>query len=468
MTIKSNYLNQYKNIFGKLFKTNVFASVKLTIFLMSTLTGIILIGAWCPQKSQVGMEKVTEQFGEQNALFLDKLGITDIFHSNFFLTVIALLTINMIACSMQRVFPKYKLYKKPLLFFNAKQISKMPYVEMGEFSGITPVQAIDRLKIYLEKKFYKVNVNGQQLNAQGGKISKFAASVTHVGLLSLLFGVTITSWTGFSGIEPVGIGQDLDFSGSEHANYWFGHLPNFKVRLNSTSKESYASGQVKQWYSNLSVIDNTGKVVQNQTISVNEPLSYHGVDVYQSNWGLNSAQISFNGNKRKLMLRPMGAIWAAFLPIEADTILIMSFKNEKEPLKLFAKREEWSAPKLITQIPLHGSVNLGSVKVTYDKINPVSGLQYKSDPGLPIVYFAFGFIILGVMMATLPYSELYVCIDNSEDENKKIIIGGICPKAPSQFKNLLNLLLNSLPESSKIGQNNKSTQSNLASSLISQ
>ncbi len=72
------------------------------------------------------------------------------------------------------------------------------------------------------------------------------------------------------------------------------------------------------------------------------------------------------------------------------------------------------------------------------------------------------------MMATLPYSELYVCIDNSEGENKKIIIGGICPKAPSQFKNLLNLLLNSLPESSKIGQNNKSTQSNLASSLISQ
>ena len=453
MSNSSDIKTNLKNNFNRLFKTTNLASVKLTITLLATLTLLILIGAWCPQKSQVGMEKVVEQFGESLAINLDKFGITDIFHSNLFLTVIALLTVNMVACSIQRVFAKIKLYQKPLLFFNSQQITKMPFHETVELDNGNTLSIINTIKTKLTKSGYTVNEKNSQLTGHKYKFSKYAATVTHIGLLSLLLGVTITSWTGFSGLEPVGVGKYLDFSNADHTNYWFGHLPDFKVKLNSTSKESYPTGQVKQWYSNLSVIGKNGACLFNKTISVNEPLSYNGVDVYQSNWGLSSCKISFNEHSRILNLRPMGNIWAAFIPLTSDTILILSFKNEKEPVKLFAKQRDWPQPRLISQIPLHKSINLGSVKVTYDDIYPVSGLQYKCDPGLPIVYMAFAFIIAGVCMATLAYSEIYVCVESSSLDKKILTIGGICPKSPSQFKILLNKLCNSLPDTGNLSQN---------------
>lgn len=446
-------------------RSSLFASVKLTIFLITCLTALVLIGAWCPQKSQVGYEKVVEQFGSDTALILDKIGITDVFHSNLFLGVIALLTVNMIACSTQRVFPKIKLYRKPLLHFNSQQISKLP-CNQAVYLSKDGCNILELVSDIFKKSGMNVVVKDNKINGQRGKISKFAATVTHIGLLSLLFGVTITSWTGFSGIDPVGIGSNLDFTTAEHANNWLGKLPNFKIRLNSTRKENYPTGEVKQWYSNLSVLAPSGKTLLNQTISVNEPLSFNGVDVYQSSWGLGSAEISFNGHVRKLLLRPMGSIWAAFLPLEQDTVLIMSFRNEKEPMKLFAKRKEWASPKLLTEIPLHGCVNLGMVRLCYKKINPVSGLQFKSDPGLPIVYIAFGFIITGVILATIPYSEIYACLEEYESNRLLLTIGGLCPKAPSQFNNLLISTVNSLPSSLNFASEATGIKSEQSSLLV--
>ena len=61
-----------------------FASVKMTIALMTLIATSVLIGAWCPQEAQSGQEKIIETFGEQMALNLIQWGIADIFHSPFF------------------------------------------------------------------------------------------------------------------------------------------------------------------------------------------------------------------------------------------------------------------------------------------------------------------------------------------------------------------------------------------------
>lgn len=415
-----------------------FASVKVSIALICLLALAVLLGAWCPQESQVGYQKVVETFGADLAGRFRAAGLTDIFHAPVFLLLIALISINMIVVSFQRVFPKIKNYKLPMPYLGKDEILKLPNAQQVSV-GLDNNQSLLELKKILALRGYASKIEGQSLKAESGKISRFAATVTHIGLLSLLTGVTITSWTGFSGFQPVLIGRTLTFSASEHSKLWIGKLPLWRVRVDDTRKETYDNGDPKQWYSKLSVINDKGKVLKQQEISVNNPLSYEGVDIYQSSWGLDSILLSFNGRPLKLSLQQMGGTHAAFMPLDQNTTLIFSLRSEKKPLRLFAKIPEWKAPKMLVELPSGYVAEFGAVKIGYLKALPATGLQYKCDPGLPITYTAFGIIMLGVLLAALPHRQLWAYAEEG-NEQTTLILGGFSHKAKKAFnKNLISI-----------------------------
>jgi len=428
---------------------NVLASVKLTIFLMSLTALTVLIGAWCPQESANGKEKVIEQFGPEAAKTLAQFGITDIYHSPWFLSLIAMLTVNMIACSFMRVFPRVKLLNKPLPFIGGKEIGKLP-VNKSVLITKDEKSALAAMALKLAAKGFKVSTNGERLLAEYGKYGRLAATVTHIGLLTLLVGVTITSWTGFSGFQPVLLNSHLDFHESEHSKLWIGKLPEWTVRVDETRREDHPSGEPKQWFSKLTVVDKNGKDVKSQEISVNNPLSYDGVDIYQSSWGLDHILLNFNGNERRLDLRPMGKLYAAFLPLDQDTMMLFSVRADGQPIKIFAKRPDWEGPRMLTELTQDKPAKLGPVTISLIKKMPVTGLQYKCDPGLPITYIAFGFIIVGVLMAAIPHRHVWVSLETkAEDADaikdppmtvkpaKVLYFGGRSVKAKVGFDRLL-------------------------------
>jgi cytochrome c biogenesis protein len=435
-------------------RVGILASVKLTILLMVLIAASVLIGAWCPQVSQVGEKKVIEQFGEEMASTMINLGIADIFHTPFFLALIAGLTVNMIACSFQRVFPKIRTLKQPLPFLRSPEIGKLPFNRQAALA-LAPAAALDKLQSELKRKGYNVrrNENGS-LTGEWGKYGRLAATVTHIGLLTLMAGVSITSWTGFSGFQPIPLDGVMTFADSEHSKLWVGKLPDWTVRVDATKREDYETGDPKQWYSDLSVVEPDGKVAKTQQISVNNPLSYGGVDIYQSSWGLDSLELSFNGHMRALQLRPMGKVYAAFLPLDEKSVLIFSLRSQDKPLKLFAKTEKMEAPKLITEIPQGGSVKLGSVDLTYRRVVPVTGLQYKCDPGLPIVYVAFAFIMTGILMAAIPHRQLWASVASGDAETEEnngtgsntciLSVGGRSLKARNAFENSVDKMVQKL------------------------
>ena len=425
-------------------RLSLFASVKLTIALMTLIATTVLIGAWCPQESQVGRQKVIEQFGPQVGQEMIKLGIADIFHSPWFLGLIGMLTVNMVACSVQRVFPKVRLLSQPMVFLGKKQIANLPTYDETHLA-LQPSEALVALQTKLEKSGYSVVANGNKLTAHWGKFGRLAATVTHIGLLSLLGGVTITSWTGFTGFQSIPLGSDLSFEESEHSKQWLGHLPPWRVHVDATRRENYESGDPKQWYSTLSVIGPKGNVLTKQEISVNTPLEYQGVDIYQSSWGLQDLIVKFNGNKQTLPLRPMGKVYAAFLPLDQQTVLVFSVRGQDQPVRVFAKIPEWPQPHILAVLSPGHPTKLGNVQLEFDSIVPVTGLQYKSDPGLPITYIAFGFIMVGVMMAAVPYRQVWACVEPADDTSCVLIAGGVSKKAKSAFEKSLRKIVAGLP-----------------------
>ncbi len=388
-------------------KLAIFASVRLTVTLITLIAATVLVGAWCPQESQVGQDKVVEQFGADFALTLHNLGITDIFHTPWFLLLIGLLTVNMVACSVQRVFPKVRQLKQAMPFLAGEAIERLVFSSKLSVA-LPPAAGLEVLERQLKRCGYQTSNNGTRLVAEFGKFGRLAPTVTHIGLLTLLGGVTISSWTGFSGFQMIPVGGSLHFGSSEHSKLWIGKLPEWRVKVDDSKREDYETGDPKQWYSDLTVIDG-GNPVKHQQISVNNPLSYNGVDIYQSSWALDSIKLSFNGKERRFDLQQMGKVQAAFLPLEAGTILIFSVRNQTQPVKVFAKTPQWDAPRLLNEIQPGKSVRLGSVEVGYVGLVPLTGLQYKCDPGLPVTYVAFAFIIAGVMLAAVPHRQVWAC-----------------------------------------------------------
>ncbi len=428
---------------------SVFASLELAITLMSLTALTILIGAWCPQESQVGREKVFETFGTEMGKYLIQYGISDIYHSPWFLFLIAMMTVNMVAVSFQRVFPKARLIRVLMPFLQGTAIQKMPvHRKIYLDKSATAAAVLSTVTNELGKRRFTVRVQNNSVAAEYGKYGRLAATVTHIGLLSLLAGVTVTSWTGFSGFQPVRMGDMMSLGKSDHSKLWIGKLPAWSVKVDSTRRENYESGEAKQWYSNLSVIDGKNKVLKSGEISVNNPLTFDGVDIYQSSWGLDVIDLSFNGNDQRMELQPMGKKYAAFLPLDQKTVLIFSLLDQSSPLKVFAKRPEWEAPKFITNIKPQSKAQLGSVEIEYKRVIPISGLQYKCDPGLPIVYTAFGFIMLGVMLAAIPHRHVWASIDEDETQPGRLIlsIGGKSIKARTGFEKLMDKVVASLDQ----------------------
>lgn len=90
-------------------------------------------------------------------------------------------------------------------------------------------------------------------------------------------------------------------------------------------------------------------------------------------------------------------------------------------------------------------MKLGAVEIQYVRPVPVTGLQYKCDPGLPITYTAFGFIILGVMLAAIPFRHVWVSVSKDGSEaGSTVAIGGRSKKAKVGFERLVNKLVESM------------------------
>ena len=168
------------------------------------------------------------------------------------------------------------------------------------------------------------------------------------------------------------------------------------------------------------------------------------MDIYQSSWSLKSLKIRFGNELKILALQPMGKLFAAFLPLPDEAVLIFSVRDALSPLRIFAKRKDWPAPKLLTQILPNKTTNLGNVVVTYDGTIAQTGLQYKCDPGLPIVFVAFAFIISGISLAAVPHKQVWAQLDENDSNSTRVTIGGTTKKGKVLFARQIAKLVNQL------------------------
>ena len=428
-----------------------FSSVKLAIALFIFLAITTLIGTILPEEPMVGRAELIKKYGLQNYHLLKSLGLTDVFHSWWYLALLTALGMNLIVGSFVKVFPKCYLAFAWPVELNESKILKLPInCEMK----VEETSILQTLQKKLKKKNYRTKVhNSNLLLAVKGGWHRLGASITHVGILTLLIGCTITVLTGFNGMAQVSenegfyladLGQNTNqIKSVEVENWlapiskmpiWFGRIPPYLVKVNKTWRVDYETGQPKQWYSDLSVFDQNKKELTRKTIFVNEPLEFMGLDIYQSNWG-RFALLSFNNEPITLPLENFKNEEVVFLPLNNEVGLKLkvvqnkSFNSDTLELSSISNVQEMGE-KFLGKITKNKKLQLGPINIGYFGTQTLTGLQFKSNPGSFLIYPGLFFIILGVFVAFGSRRQVWAYLDSI---NNKIIVGGNSDRAKGKF-----------------------------------
>ena len=260
--------------------------------LSSIKTGVVLIilcvifsaaGTVILQRPMTDPDDMQRAYSPAMLRFLDTTGLTDVFHARWFILLMILVSLSIIAASVER-------------FPNAWRFFSRPYKSPDEtFRRVLPTHAkIDVADQELglsaaERAFRKlgfhseriVRTNSFSLFSERNRISEMAVYIVHASLLLIFLGGIVDAlygWRGFLMLSPGAASSQIEMKNGATKT-----IP-FSIRCDGTGEETYADGTPKKYWSKLAVVDD-GREVSRKEIVVNDPLVYEGVRFYQATFG---------------------------------------------------------------------------------------------------------------------------------------------------------------------------------------
>ncbi|KAF3779005.1 Cytochrome c biogenesis protein [Nymphaea thermarum] len=352
------------------------------------------------------------------------LGFDHVYSSPLFLGMLALLAASLMACTYTTQIPLVKVARRWSFMSSAESIRKQ------EFSDTLPRASIQDLGVILMSAGYEVFLKGPSLYAFKGLAGRFAPIGVHIAMLLIMAGGTLSAVGSYRG--SVTVPQGLNFVVGDVMNPT-GFLSNptrffnTEVHVNKFYMDYYDSGEVSQFYTDLSLLDLGGKEVMRKTISVNDPLRFGGFTIYQTDWGFSALQVSknnegpFNLAMAPLQINGDKKLYGTFLPLadpeSSDVKGISMLARDLQSIVLYDQEGKFAGVRRPgSKLP----IDVDGVQIVIEDAIGSSGLQLKTDPGVPVVW--------------------------ALQDGTTVVIGGKTNRAKIGFPDEMNRLLDRVPE----------------------
>ncbi|MBN8560595.1 MAG: cytochrome c biogenesis protein [Leptolyngbya sp. UWPOB_LEPTO1] len=411
----------------------VLADLRLAIVLLLAIAVFSIAGTIIEQGQSVQFYQAN--YPEKPALFgfltwkvLLTAGLDHVYRTWWYLALLILFGASLTACTFTRQLPALRWFSRTWNFYSQpRQFRK--FALSAEF----PKAGIDQLLPLLEQRKYKIFQDGDKLYAHKGIVGRIGPIVVHAAMLLILLGGIIGAMTGFIAQEMVPSGATFQIDNVTDAGIWAApQIPkDWSVKVNRFWIDYLPTGEIDQFYSDLSVLDRDGKEVDRKTIHVNEPLKHKGVTLYQADWSIAAIQVRLNNSP--VLQSPMaridqgsGRIWGTWLPLKPDMSDGVSLvAKDLQGLLLVYDMDG----KLIATVRKGMAVDVKGLKLSIVDLIGSTGLQIKADPGIPIVYLGFGLLMLGVIMSYVSHSQIW-----GLEKDGAIYIGGRTNRAQVTFE----------------------------------
>ncbi|HXZ34272.1 MAG TPA: cytochrome c biogenesis protein ResB [Terriglobales bacterium] len=259
-----------------------FGAIKTGVILLIVTVIISAAGTLILQRPATDPDEMQRAYSPQMLRLLDGLGLTDVFHAWWFVLLLALVSLSIIAASIQRFPNSWRFYSRPYKSPDETFRKVLPHqAQIAIPDEETALVAAERV---FQKGGFKperiVRENNFSLFGERNRISEMSVYIVHASLLLIFLGGIVDALYGWRGFISLSRGQQTS---QVQQNGVTRTLP-FVIRCDGAGQENYADGTPKRWWSKLAVIED-GREIQAKEIVVNDPLIYQGVRVYQASYG---------------------------------------------------------------------------------------------------------------------------------------------------------------------------------------
>ncbi|XP_010521082.1 PREDICTED: cytochrome c biogenesis protein CCS1, chloroplastic isoform X1 [Tarenaya hassleriana] len=373
------------------------------------------------------------------------LGLDHMYSSPIFLGMLVLLAASLMACTYTTQIPLVKVARRWSFMKSDEAVKKQ------DFSDSLPRASIQDLGVILMGSGYEVFMKGPSLYAFRGLAGRFAPIGVHLAMILIMVGGTLSATGSFRG--SVTVPQGLNFvMGDVLGPTGFLSNPteafNTEVHINRFSMDYYESGEVSQFHTDLSLRDLNGKEVMRKTISVNDPLRYGGITIYQTDWSFSALQVSkdgegpFNLPMAPIKINGDKKLFGTFLPVgETDSSNVKGISmlaRDLQSIVLYDTEGKFSGVRRPnSKLP----IEIDGMKIVIEDAIGSSGLELKTDPGVPFVYAGFGALMLTTCISYLSHSQIWALQNGTT-----VTVGGRTNRAKAEFPDEMNRLLDQVPE----------------------
>lgn len=406
----------------------VIADLRFSIFILLLISFFSIIGTIIEQDQLIETYKINYPLTNPVFGFLTweriiLFGLDQVYKTWWFFSLIFLFGSSLISCTFLQQLPSLKIARRCQFFRKPGQFHRLKI-----FTTLTTF-SFNKILLQIKSSQYSIFQQKNIVYCYKGLIGRIAPILVHFSMILILVGTIFSSLFGFKAQEIVPKTEIFHIQNIV-SNGQLSIIPKTSTRINDFWITYTKNRTISQFYSDISILDSQGNETKRKTISVNDPLIYENVYYYQTDWNLIALRFKNLGNEiieypLLNILNTSNKIWLTWISINKSLNegLIALIDNLEGYCSIYNE-----SGTFLGNIELNETMNFQQ-PLTFLEIISSTGLQIKNDPGIPIIYSGFFFLMLSTLLSYITYSQIWII-----QKNQKLFIGGTTNRALFNFE----------------------------------
>ena len=404
------------------------ADLRFSIFILLLISFCSILGTIIEQDQSIEIYKIN--YTLTNPIFgiltwdrILKLGLNHVYTTWWFFLLIFLFGLSLILCSFLQQFPSLKIARRCQFFRKTKQFYQL------KISTILNNFSFQKILSRIKKNKYSIFQQKNIIYCYKGLIGRIAPIIVHFSMILILLGTILSAFFGFKSQEIIPKTETFHIQNILN-NGQLTIIPKTSARINDFWITYTKEKTISQFYSDISILDNQGNEKNRKTISVNYPFIYKNIYYYQTDWNLIGLRFKTSNNEiieypLINILNNQNKVWLTWISTnqQINNGIITIIDNVQGYCSIYNEIGQF-----LGNIELNESVNFRNLISLLEIINS-TGLQIKIDPGIPLIYIGFFFLMVSTLISYITYSQIWII-----QKNQKLFIGGNTNRAIFEFE----------------------------------
>jgi cytochrome c biogenesis protein len=404
------------------------ADLRFAIAILLIIASFSIIGTVIEQDQSIETYKLNYPLTNRVFGFLSwdiilRFGLDHVYKTWWFIGCIIMFGVSLLTCTILQQLPALKISRRCQFFRTPQQFQRLKISTQLNNSNFHKLLA--KIKETQYSVFHQKNI----IYAYKGLIGRIAPIIVHFSMILILIGTIVGSVNGFKAQEIIPKTETFHIQNIV-SNGQVTLIPKVSTRVNDFWITYTKQTTINQFYSDISILNTDGNEIDRKTIFVNSPARYRGVNYYQTDWNLIGLRIE--NQDSKILQYPLvnfgnvqNKIWITWIPetLDFDAGIILLMDNLQGYCSVYNEFGEF-----LGNLELNERIT-STFPITLIDILSSTGLQIKTDPGIPLIYTGFFFLMLSTLISYITYSQIWIIQDN-----KKIFIGGTTTRATFDFE----------------------------------